>query len=137
AIYFACVQFLGRRWPKELAVAVLFAAGATLPSWHEARSWVDLATFVLFALLCWINCAAIEKWEMRGLKDWPVREVAIFVGLIALIFLYDHRPIVAGAETASAFGFVVLDRARLRLSSNLLRVLADVALVTPALFLPI
>ncbi len=137
AIYFACVQFMGRRWPKELAVAVLFAAGATLASWHETRSWIDLTTFVLFALLCWINCAAIEKWEMRGLSAWPVRELAIAVGLMALIFLYDHRPIVAGAETASAFAFVILDRARLRFSSNVLRVLADVALVTPALFLPI
>jgi hypothetical protein len=137
AIYFACVHLMNRRWPKELAVAALFAAGATLASWHEARSWIDLATFVLFALLCWINCAAIEKWEMRGLNKWPVREVAIVTGLIALIFLYDHRPIVAGAETASAFAFVILDRARLRLSSNVLRVLADVALLTPALFLPI
>jgi hypothetical protein len=137
AIYFGFAHFSKWRWPKELAVAVLFASGVSLAVWHQAKSWIDVAAIVLFGLLCWINCAAIEQWEFCGLDNFPVRLASIAAGLAALIFLYDHRPIVAGAETASAFAFVILDRAKHRLSPDALRVLADVALLTPALFLPI
>ena len=143
-VYFAFVHLWPRRWwPKEFAVGILFASGTSLAAWGHVRSPADVATIVLFCMLCWINCAAIElweqpaDWEQRRLSEWPVRLAAIAVGLVALIFLYDQRPILAGAETASAFAFVALDRARHRLSPEALRVLADIALLTPALFLPI
>lgn len=138
-MYFAIVHILAprRKWPKELAVAVLFTLGASLIVWRQVRTATDAAIIVLFGALCWINCAAIERWEGRSLTAWPVREASILVGLAALVFLYDRRPIVAGAETASAFAFVLLDRAKDRLSADALRVLADVALLTPLLFLPI
>jgi len=143
-VYFAFVHFAPCRWwPKEFAVGILFAIGTSLAAWGHVRSPVDVATIVLFCALCWINCAAIEVWEQRAawerkrLSEWPVRLAAIAVGLVALIFLYDQRPILSGAETASAFAFVALDRARHRLSPEALRVLADIALLTPALFLPI
>jgi hypothetical protein len=141
-VYFAFVHFAPWRWwPKEFAVGILFAMGTSLAAWGHVRSPVDVATIVLFCALCWINCAAIEIWEQpadwehRG--EWPVRPAAIAVGLVALIFLYNQRPILSGAETASAFGFVMLDRAKDRLSPEALRVLADIALLTPVLFLPI
>ena len=139
AVYFAVVHCLAPRsnWHKEFVVALLFTLGASLTAWRQMRSPTDFAIVVLFGALCWINCAAIEQWEGRGLDSWPVREASIAVGLIALVFLYDRRPIVSGAETASAFAFVLLDRARRRLSSDALRVLADVALLTPLFFLPI
>jgi hypothetical protein len=137
-VYFAFVHFAPWRWwPKEFAVGILFAMGTSLAAWGHVQSPVDVATIVLFCALCWINCAAIEVWEHHELADWPVRLAAIAVGLIAVIFLYDQRPILCGAETASAFAFVALDRARHRLSPEALRVLADIALLTPALFLPI
>jgi hypothetical protein len=143
-VYFAFVHFARRRWwPKEFAVGILFAMGTSLAAWGHVRSPVDVATIVLFCALCWINCAAIEVWEQRAdwqlgrVSEWPVRLAAIAVGLVALIFLYNQRPILAGAETASAFAFVALDRARHRLSADALRVLADIALLTPVLFLPI
>jgi hypothetical protein len=136
-IYFGLTHLARRRWPKELAVAVLFTLGVSLVAWVHVRTWIDVATIVLFGMLCWINCAAIEQWEGRGLSEWPVRVAAITVGLIALIFLYDQRPIISGAETASAFAFVMLDRAKTRLSTDALRVLADVALLTPILFLTV
>ncbi len=140
-VYFAFVHLWPRRWwPKALAVGILFAMGTSLAAWGYVRSPVDVATIVLFCMLCWINCAAIEDWE-RGEQhrpaEWPVRLAAIAVGLVALIFLYDQRPILSGAETASAFAFVALDRAKHRLSPEALRVLADIALLTPVLFLPI
>ena len=143
-VYFAFVHFVPWPWwPKEFAVGILFAMGTSLAAWGHVRSPVDIATIVLFCALCWINCAAIEVWEQRAdweqrcVSEWPVRLAAIAVGLVALIFLYDQRPILSGAETASAFAFVALDRARHRLSPEALRVLADIALLTPALFLPI
>jgi hypothetical protein len=143
-VYFAFVHFAPWRWwPKEFAVGILFAMGTSLAAWGHVRSPVDVATIVLFCMLCWINCAAIEAWEQRAdweqgrLSEWPVRVAAIAVGLVALIFLYNQRPILAGAETASAFAFVALDRAKHRLSPEALRVLADIALLTPVLFLPI
>jgi hypothetical protein len=149
-VYFAFVHFAPWRWwPKEFAVGILFAMGTSLAAWGYVRSPIDVATIVLFCALCWINCAAIEVWEQRAvweqqaeweqerLSEWPVRLAAIVVGLVALLFLYNQRPILSGAETASAFAFVALDRARHRLSPEALRVLADIALLTPALFLPL
>jgi hypothetical protein len=41
-----------------------------------------------------------------------------------------------GAETAGALGLVLLDRLRGRYSAEALRVLADVVLLTPIVFLP-
>jgi len=138
AVYFAFVHFWPRLWwPKEFAVGILFALGTSLSAWGHVRSPADVATIALFCMLCWINCAAIEVWEHRGLAEWPVRFAAIAVGLVAVIFLYNQRPILSGAETASAFAFVALDRARHRLSPDALRVLADIALLTPVVFLPI
>ena len=138
-IYFAIVHWIApkRAWPKEFAVALLFTLGASLATWGHIRSGTDIAIIALFGALCWINCAAIEQWEARSLAAWPVREASIAVGLVALVFLYDRRPIVSGAETASAFAFVMLDHAKRRLSADALRVLADVALLTPLLFLPV
>jgi hypothetical protein len=140
-VYFAFVHFAPWRWwPKEFAVGILFAMGTSLAAWGHVRSPVDVATIVLFCMLCWINCAAIEHWEQgkrHWSAEWPVRLAAIAVGLVALIFLYNQRPILSGAETASAFAFVALDRAKHRFSPDALRVLADIALLTPILFLPI
>ena len=142
AIYFAFVHLAPRlRWPKEFVVAILFAAGVSLAAWREVRSPADVAAIAVFCCLCWINCVAIEQWERpllsHGLRGGPVRAAAIAVGLTALILLHERRPILGGAETLSAFAFVALDRVKDRLSADALRVLADVALLTPALFLPL
>ena len=125
------------KWPKELAVGILFALGASLAAWGNVRSVGDAATIVLFSCLCWINCAAIEKWERRGVSEWPVGGAAWIVALIAMLFVYAHRPVLSGAEAASALAFVALDHGRDRLSHDALRVLADVALLSPLLFLPV
>jgi hypothetical protein len=59
------------RWfPKELAVAVVFACAVAVPAWSRLTvhrtSLIPLVS--LFALLCWLNCVAIEKWE--GWTKW-------------------------------------------------------------------
>jgi hypothetical protein len=142
--------------PKEMAVAVLFALGASLVAWAHLRTAADILTVLLFSCLCWINCVAIEQWEneqwenkqwesgqaknkqwLQAAPRWPVSAAAVCVGLAALSLLIEQRPILAGAEAASAFAFVLLDRRRARLSADALRVLADVALLSPIFFLPL
>jgi len=142
ALYFVAVHFLpgqlSRMWPKEAAVAVLFALGASLAAWAKIQSAADVVTILLFSCLCWINCVAIEQWEHRPHAGaWPIGAAALCVAAAALILVHQHRPVLGGAETASALAFVLLDRRRNRLSADALRVLADVALLSPILFLPL
>jgi len=136
-LYFALVHLAPfRDWPKEAAVAILFALGASLAAWGRVRSAADVATILLFSCLCWINCVAIEKWERRK-SQWPVTFAAACVAGAALVLLAHQRPVLASAEAASALAFVLLDRGRDRFSRDALRVLADVALLSPVFFLPI
>jgi hypothetical protein len=122
---------------KEAAVAVLFALGATLSAWPHVRTAVDIGAIVLFSCLCWINCVAIERWESRGDSGWPVAGASAFVAVGATLLLFTGRPLLGGAVAASALCFVMLDFARRRLSCDALRVLADVALLSPLLLLPL
>jgi hypothetical protein len=151
-LYFAAVHLapaaLRGVWPKEGAVAVLFALGASLAAWNRLRSAEDALSILLFCCLCWINCAAIEHWESSATLErsargegsptgWPISVAAVCVGVAALVLLHQHRPVLSGAEGASALGFALLDRGRDRFTMDALRVLADVALLSPILFLPI
>lgn len=79
-VYFSIVHLRGpatQRWfPKELIVALVFAAGTSVPVWTRlvpANSAVTLGLLAaLFAALCWLNCVAIEKWEQRPRRT-PIR----------------------------------------------------------------
>jgi hypothetical protein len=139
-LYFGAVHLapsaIRRKFPKEAAVAVLFALGATVATWNEVRSAADVETILLFSCLCWINCVAIEQWE-SGEAGWPIGAAALAVGLAAVVLLHQHRPVLSSAEAASALAFVFLDRGRNYFTADALRVLADVALLSPLLFLPI
>jgi hypothetical protein len=139
-VYFLAVHALPARllryWPKEAMVGLLFALGASIVAWSHLRSLADILTVLLFSCLCWINCAAIEQWE-TGTRCWPVGTVAACVALTAILFLHQQRPVLSSAEAASALAFVLLDRGHLRLSSDALRVLADAALLSPVIFLPV
>jgi hypothetical protein len=149
AAYFAIVhgvRWTSRaKWPKEASVGLLFALGASLAAWSNVRGIADAAAIALFFMLCWINCAAIQKWESSewarhidwSALDWPVSRASLGVALVAGLLLCLHRPILGGAEMASALAFVALDRFVGRLSPDALRVLADVALLSPVVFLPL
>ena len=120
---------------KEALVGILFASGASLLVWGRLKTWADAATIFLFSGLCWMNCVVIQKWEEDRL-DWSPDGWAILLAAAAGVPLYAHRPLLGGAEMASACAFVLLNQARPRLSADVLRVLADVALLSPVLFLP-
>ena len=143
----ACVR---GAWPKEAAVGVLFALGASVGSWQKIRTGADVAAIGLLSCLCWMNCAAIETWENRALdapasdcraKDagtrWPLGAIAVCIAGAALIVFVERRPVLAAAEMASALAFLLLDWSRWRFSADALRVLADVALLSPVLFLAV
>jgi hypothetical protein len=138
-LYLAAVHLtpglLRRAGSKESAVAVLFGLGASLAAWPGVQTSSDVLAIVLFSILCWMNCAAIEDFE-HGRKLRPsVIAAAGLVAMIAACLLQNHRPILGGAETAGALGLVVLDRLRGRYSADAMRVLADVVLLTPVVFL--
>src|SRR5665213_2425999 len=61
-VYFALVHSGILRGPKEAAVGVLFALGASLEAWSKVASPADVATILLFSGLCWMNCIAIQRW---------------------------------------------------------------------------
>jgi hypothetical protein len=140
AVYFALVHARRRALragSKEAAVAVIFALGTTLQAWPRVQVPSDALAILLFSALCWINCVAIEDWEHGVPARCGAVFAAVLVALAAAVLLRDHRPILGSAETASALGLMILDRTRGRLSPDAARVLADVALLSPVLFLPL
>jgi hypothetical protein len=56
---------IARILPKEIAVGLLFASGATLPFWSRCIRfpWDACLPWAFFALLCSLNCLPIECWE--------------------------------------------------------------------------
>ena len=154
------------RWfPKEIAVAVVFASAVAVPAWSRLQGQRILLAplVVLFSLLCWLNCVAIEKWEKwespssshaRASSSapphlstrWTQRHLPLVVCGIALLgVIAAALSIVSAAPlamtslylacTVSALLFLALDRSRL--DSFDLRIAADAALLTPLLLLAV
>ena len=136
-LYFALLHLGIFERTKEAAVAVLFALGASLSAWSNVRTASDVEAIILFSALCWINCVAIEHWESPAQPRFSIASAAAFVGLAAVLLLSSQRPVIGGAVTASAVCFMLLDSARRHFSRDALRVLADVALLSPLFLLPI
>jgi len=153
-LYFAWVhsgrERSARMLAKEAAVAIIFALGCILPAWSSASTALrtQLAPVgVLFAMLCWLNCVAIERWEGRGIvaahahpsTHWAARHLSALLLASALaavtLAIWRHtvgRPTALAPYLACAFMLLAaLERWRLRLSAESLRIFADVALLTP------
>ena len=133
---------------KELVVGVIFAVGCALPAWTaSALPHALLPAAALFGALCWLNCVAIERWETHGALSqqthpstrWAGRHLTalLSVGAVASVLLNVHARAHGSAQIlgpclAAAFALLaVLERLHLRLSAEALRILADVALLTP------
>lgn len=159
-LYFAIVHLPGPRilrrlrFPRELAVAVLFACATAIPAWSASTTaHADLVWIVaLFAALCWINCAAIHAWESAETpRRWSlVSTLALLVAAFSATLMTAALPHpslfrLLAAILGSALLLFALDfdyrRARRprsphgELSPLALRILADAALLTPLLFI--
>jgi hypothetical protein len=133
-----------RYFPKEFVVALLFAAASALPAWDEARRRAAgmprhhplLLLCPLFALLCWLNCVAIEDWEHRshGKRIGWLAWLTIVGSCLSLFELLNHpaRWLAVAASLSGAL-FLLLDRSRLTAGGR--RIAADLALLTPLLLL--
>ena len=156
--YFVMVHLapdaIRRFWPKELVVGVLFAMGTCLATWtrtSEAGREMLLPA-LLFATLCWLNCIAIEYWEWsrygqaidktphvltlwigRRLQ-WAAFAICIFAAILAAGPGTGLRPLFFAA-LLSAAAILWLDHRRRHLSTEALRVLADISLLSPLLIL--
>jgi hypothetical protein len=154
ALYFLLVHAHGRaaqRWlPKEFAVGVLFAVATAVPTWaRTSDERLHLAPVVaIFAVLCWLNCVAIESWEspVSGLAHattkWAARylqPLSLATGVLALAFgaasLSNRaRFCLILASAISAFLLFSLSRRRESMTTMQVRVAADAILLTPLLF---
>lgn len=153
-VYFVFVHLIGSRFPRSLAVGIVFAAATAVPAWSQmaAISAAWILAIVLFAALCWLNCAAIHAWEQPGLRTPSPHIPAIAVslalaagalGAASLSALRDpDAPRLAISILASALLLLALHLDHRRIARRRdeaaalgLRVLADAALLTPLLFL--
>jgi hypothetical protein len=145
------------RWPRELVVACLFTSGTFLAIWssNDRNSSSLWAPAILFFLLCWANCSAIETWEWQRnvLSEdsapshstrWAARYlmvVGVAIACVAVLMGYlALAPIgFAAAALLSGIALALLARWRSHLPMSALRVSVDLALCTPVLtllFLP-
>ena len=137
------------RAPKEVCVAVLLAGGAVLFPAMAAPLGALVIPFALFALLCFANCALISVWEGEVDQSHGQNSLALqfrqgarfsrtmpwaiaFLSLLVLA-LGDHvaRPAAACAACSSIL-LGLVDRFESRIGWKMARVLADVAVMTPA-----
>jgi hypothetical protein len=160
ATYFVGVHLMParaqRRWPKELAVAVLFAAGVCMPVLVAGNiAWQIFAPAIaMFAVALWLNALGIECWERargraerRRLAPAPTRVLAIHLeaaawatsGAAATLALMhpvrDGVPLIYACIAASAALLGVIEWRRDRLASDAMRVLADAVFLTPIVVL--
>lgn len=171
--YFSGVHAAPQRWrrrlslpgpvSKELLVAVLFTAGCILPAWsrfhasgaqESSRLWFWIPG-VYFAVLAWLNCWCIARWESggegsEGRLDQVTRRLwgtcfgrrtrifaallVAFAGLVLAVIaggarLRSAELLTAGAT--SALLLALLDGMRTRMTPLALRATADLVLLAP------
>ncbi len=136
------------RLPKELAVAILFAAATAVPAWSRLSAGKEqlMPAIILFALLCWINCVGIEKWEggnPHAITRWAslhLRPIATIIALFSLAaaLLAPSRGLMAVylAALLSSGLLFSLDARSTHMSPLRLRIAADAALLTPLALFP-
>ncbi len=150
--------------PKEVTVGVVFAAATAVPAWSRLDS-SRAALFpavAIFAALCWLNCVAIERWEnlspagklqspdAHSTTHWVADHFGLIASALSLLLgilvvaltfgsgssnLRKTIPIYLAA-LAAALILTLIDRQRDNFSTLHLRIAADLALLTPLLFLP-
>jgi hypothetical protein len=155
--YFAVIHLLPSgwraRWPRELVVACLFTSGTFLAIWTaNHKSIYSLwAPALLFFLLCWINCSAIETWEWQrntlsqdsapsGSTRWAAHHITLIgFGIACLAALFGYMTLApvrfSGAAFASGIALAGIAVWRRSMPLHTIRVLVDLALCTPLIAL--
>jgi hypothetical protein len=135
--------WLYRLSSKEFAVGILFTAGCALPTFSRvglipnaaASRWPLVVVATLFAALAWLNCHAIEQWESDTPRGISIAAGALGLAGLALVWflapILFRASVLLAAGTSSALLIALLDWKRARLTPLTLRILADVALLTP------
>ncbi len=171
-LYLLCVHWPSSRRGhslgviKEVAVALIFAIACVIPAWsrHPVHLWL-VVNGTLFAVLCWLNCVAIEIWEAaptgcgRALgshlstratrltithcMSGRLQSYCLGLGIVSLVVTaltatVDQRvAAVAGCIAVSAFLLCILDRCKTRFAPVSVRALADAVLMSPILLVPL
>ena len=148
-VYFTRVhagRALRPTFPKELLVGLLFTAGCVIPAWSRSAFPVAalLVPSAFFAILAWLNCHAIDRWEAAANNTAPQRIaftacIVAVAGLLAAALLLHVQPRSAALLAAGAMAallLALLDALRDRLAPVALRAAADLALLTPLLLVP-
>lgn len=153
-LYFTSVHSR-RRIPqlfsKEFLVGVLFTLGCALPAWSRAeffrspQAWPLLTATVVFMLLAWLNCRAIDQWESDSEQPDELHGRSISTATLGLWLAgvsvacaaawASSSPRCAallGCASAAALLLGWLDRYSDRVAPVTLRAAADLALLTPA-----
>lgn len=132
---------------KELLVGLLFTAGCVLPTFTRLSTGEPITPVLIpafvFSLLAWLNCHAIDHWEMSPdsaarLSIATPAMLLAFTGILTAAFLFGTHPRTTAlllTAAASALLLALLDRLRTRLTPIALRAAADLVLLTPALLL--
>jgi hypothetical protein len=148
-VYFITIHFrpsnFRLEFPKELAVGCIFATATAVPAWSRLQRHpiALIGAIILFAILCWLNCTGIERWEdPEQFQHQNFRFVAMgmmICGIGSLSVAYHSHSRATqlyAAEAISAGLLLSLDRAQLKFTPMALRVAADLALLTPLLTVP-
>jgi hypothetical protein len=148
-LYFTRVHS-GRRFipviSKELLVGIIFTLGCALPALSRARFslalWPLLIATAVFALLAWLNCHAIDRWESQDANS-ARHGIALHALLLAAACsicsavmaaaLHSRSAGLLACSAAAALLLAGLDRVRTRFTPVTLRAAADLALLTPAM----
>ena len=149
--YVAAVHVLRVSVPKEAMVGVFFAAAAAMPALLAVHSPSVVVAGALFGVLCWLNCVFIARSEgantVSGVTRWAVRRfrpAAALVLLAALVVFFNFGDGALAVALGTAL-LMLLDASRLaafeestfRPSRVRIRALADAALLTPLMVLPL
>jgi hypothetical protein len=133
--------------PKEQLVGIFFAVTCFMPALLIDFSVGSVVAMLLFGALCWLNCAALARWEgsprdtLDAATAWASQHLQIACLALAILagatLLAIHLPIFALPVALACAGLGLLDGMQRKMKSVHLRALADAALLTPLLTWPL